>query len=291
MNRTYWTFTLCNPTNDETVFDLETTLEGCRYSVFQLEQGENGIIHYQGFIRLCRAQKQSYVKKLLPRAHWEPVRSNLACRRYCMKAETRLEGPWEQGIFKSAQGKRTDLIDLKRRALKTSDPIISILSDTANNQQFRFIQNIRAIKPISKEYNQREVYWYHGKTGTGKTRKAYAESSEDYWLANLDGQWFDGYTGQKDVIIDDIRAKQWPYVLLLRLLDGYKLRLPIKCGHTVWEPERVWITSPLPPQTLFAGQLQFNGSIDQLLRRITQIMVFTLDTEEEVTEVNQWMYE
>ncbi len=95
-------------------------------------------------------------------------------------------------------------------------------------------------------------------------------------------QWFDGYWGQKYAIIDEIRAKNWPYDLMLRLLDGYQVRLPIKGGFTIWKPEIIYITSPLHPRHLYKGQLEYNvdGGIDQLLRRITTITELVSSEEE-----------
>lgn len=40
------------------------------------------------------------MKKASPRAHWEPVKVNNGADKYCMKDETRVEGPFEFGIKK-----------------------------------------------------------------------------------------------------------------------------------------------------------------------------------------------
>jgi len=37
------------------------------------------------------------MKKLNDKAHWEPCKSMGASIKYCMKEETRMEGPWEFG--------------------------------------------------------------------------------------------------------------------------------------------------------------------------------------------------
>lgn len=270
-----WLWTLNNPNNNETVIDLEnlfSTQDIVRYAIFQLEQGEKGTLHYQGYVELTRPQRLSWMKgNLLRRAHWENRRgTRVQARDYCQKEESRVEGPWEVGDWLAGgQGARTDITALKRRVTKGDNIRDIIFDDCSNHQQARFVQLLKGLSPIGKDYVAKEVRWYWGPTGTGKTRAAMQESSDDVWFANLDASWFDGYIGQKDVLIDDIRAKNWPYVLMLRLLDGYKLRLPVKGGFTIWEPERIWITAPLKPESLYAGQLEYNGSIEQLLRRIT----------------------
>jgi len=38
------------------------------------------------------------MKKLDKRVHWEPVKFNNGADDYCMKEDTRVEGPWSFGI-------------------------------------------------------------------------------------------------------------------------------------------------------------------------------------------------
>lgn len=101
----FWVFTLNNPTETITFPD---TVE---YAVYQLEQGENGTRHYQGYVEFKKNIRLAGLKKFLKTAHWEKRRGTQAeARDYCMKEDTRLEGPFEHGTFVvNAQGNRTDL--------------------------------------------------------------------------------------------------------------------------------------------------------------------------------------
>ncbi len=88
----------------------------------------------------------------------------------------------------------------------------------------------------------------------------------------MDLKWFDGYDGHAVVILDDFRpdmAKMW---MMLRLLDRYQLRVPVKGGFTQWRPELIIITCPLPPQDCY---LDVGEDREQLIRRITEIRHFT----------------
>jgi len=38
------------------------------------------------------------MKKLDSKVHWEPIKVNNGADEYCMKEDTRVEGPWEFGI-------------------------------------------------------------------------------------------------------------------------------------------------------------------------------------------------
>lgn len=118
------------------------------------------------------------------------------------------------------------------------------------------------------------VYWYYGETGTGKTSKAVKECErlyqQDYWISHATGQWFDGYKGQKGVILDDIRADTWSFSTMLRITDRYEIEVPIKGGFRRWNPRSIYITAPGRPEDVYKNYAtgQSYDGIEQLLRRI-----------------------
>lgn len=71
-----------------------------RYAVFQLEQGDEGMFHFQGYVVLAQAQRFSYIRNL-----FNPLRPHIEARHgthdeardYCMKEETRQRPPIEMG--------------------------------------------------------------------------------------------------------------------------------------------------------------------------------------------------
>ena len=103
-------FTVNNP-------ELGSTLswpDYVAYGVYQLERGENGTLHFQGYAELSRPVKLTVLKKWLPTAHFEKrMGTDVQARDYCMKRDdTYVDGPWEHGSFVPAantQGQRTDL--------------------------------------------------------------------------------------------------------------------------------------------------------------------------------------
>lgn len=103
-------FTVNNPESDSRI-DWPDYVS---YGVYQLERGENGTLHWQGYAELSVRQTLSGLKKWLPTAHFEKrMGTDVQARDYCMKRdETYVDGPWEHGTFVPAantQGKRTDL--------------------------------------------------------------------------------------------------------------------------------------------------------------------------------------
>lgn len=112
------------------------------------------------------------------------------------------------------------------------------------------------------------VTWIYGPTGTGKTRFVFDnEPLEHLWLASNDLKWFDGYSGQPAVLMDDFRGNFCSFHSLLRYLDRYPMRVPVKGGFVVWNPLRIYITSSRHPSQIY----QVDEDVNQLLRRITVI--------------------
>ena len=76
------------------------------YMNAQLEKGET--VHIQAYVSLKRNQRLSYMKKRDTIAHFEPVKVDNGASAYCMKEETRLEGPIEYGKRPLNPAKKTD---------------------------------------------------------------------------------------------------------------------------------------------------------------------------------------
>ena len=111
------------------------------------------------------------------------------------------------------------------------------------------------------------VYW--GDSGTGKTRKAIEDSGSDFFILDQGERvWFDGYDGEKTLIVDDYYG--WiKYGMLLRILDGHPYRAEIKGGFrwALWT--RVIITSNKKPEDWYQ-----QGLTPALKRRITKVVHF-----------------
>ena len=104
MAKRNWLFTINNPTEEDDPKEWPT-----QYVTYQLEKGDEGTPHYQGYVEMSSVCRLAAMKKLNPRAHWEPrFGTQDEAIAYCTKEDTRVDGPWEQGE-KKQQGKRSDL--------------------------------------------------------------------------------------------------------------------------------------------------------------------------------------
>jgi len=277
-HHSHWFFTLNNPEEDPEAFLSRLKSDKkVRYVIFQKERGEeNQTDHYQGYLELTRNQRMSYVKRLMPRAHLE-IRKGTRdeARDYCRKEKTRIDGPWEAGQWnEKGQGCRNDLLTLRDDTLGRKRPRGEICRSCNNNQQLRFVEGLTKYIPIRANFQPKNVVWCYGKSGAGKTRYVMEfVKDKDYYMADT-AKWMDGYYGQDYVVMDELRAKDWPYARLLKLLDGYEILTAVKGGYVIWHPSHIFITTPFNPMDTYYLQAQVEGGIEQLMRRIVEVKLF-----------------
>ena len=265
-----WCFTINNPLEVRPSYD-EMKMN---YLIYQLEEGENGTPHLQGYVQFKVQQRMPAVKKIfnghLTVSNGTPEQN----KTYCSK-EPRLEPTQEFGEL-TTQGKRNDLTAVVTTIRNAKRPIEEVI-ETHPEQFIKYHTGITKVinyhleKKTRLEFRQLEVIVLYGPTGTGKTRKA-KEYSDDYYIIRNEGDhiWFDNYTGQSTLIIDEF--KNWiTLTQLLGLLDGHQCRLSIKGAFTYAQWTRVIVTSNLHPD-------QWYPNIDEehraaLNRRFTNILL------------------
>lgn len=86
--------------------------------------------------------------------------------------------------------------------------------------------------------------------------------------------WFDGYEGQEVAVFDDFRPWWCRFDYLLRLLDRYPMKVPIKGGFVNWIPEIIIITTQKSIRDTFTGEYRTDEDIRQLERRVTRRVHF-----------------
>lgn len=112
------------------------------------------------------------------------------------------------------------------------------------------------------------VFW--GPTGTGKTRRAWELGGMDAYPKVPNTKFWDGYQGQKVVIIDEFRG-DISISNLLRWFDRYPVLVEIKGSSTILCAETVYITSNLSPREWYRDLDE--ATVDALLRRLDIIWV------------------
>lgn len=227
-------------------------------------------MHYQCYGEFKGQISFEKIKKLMPTAHIEARKGTVMdAVMYCKK-----DGDFLEVGEPKRQGAREDLATVKAMATSGASVRDIILQlEEPNYQAIRTAEKlVEYLRPerTCKPY----VRWFWGETGSGKTRKAVelaeAEVKDNYWMSMDSLQWWDGYDGQKFIIIDDFRADFCKFHTLLRYLDRYNVRVPVKGGYRQLLATNIIITSPFPPDEVYRSR----EDVKQLLRRIDDVVQF-----------------
>ncbi len=274
-------FTVNNPT-----YTPEELPEYGRYAIIASETGDEGTPHLQGYIEFTRPCGLRYVQKWLKcKAHCEYRRGTRdQARDYCMKED---KEPIELGTWVLSPGTRTDLAEFYADCCSLSS--LASIADKHPSAYIKYwkacqhVRTLAALDPPDIRLNLK-VSLYHGPPGSGKTRAAYAFDKDLYSLPIGKDLWFDGYTGQKTVLLDDFNG-ECRLVDLLRLLDIYPIQMPVKCSFVWLHATHIIITSNVKHDYWY-DYVTRQDSLQALSRRIHVIREFPYDadTEEESSD-------
>lgn len=90
-----------------------------------------------------------------------------------------------------------------------------------------------------------KVFW--GATGTGKSRRAWDEAGDLAYSKCPRSKFWDGYAGEKNVIVDEFRGGI-DISHVLRWLDRYPVRVDVKHGSRPHNADSFWFTSNIEPR-------------------------------------------
>lgn len=229
----------------------------------QLESGNNtNYKHWQLAVTFGKKLRLRGVKAIFGNTcHAEPSRSD-AAEKYVFKDDTAIPNTRFELGQKPIQ--RNNAKDWERiRELARSGQLESIPGDV-------YIRNYGNLKRIAVDNStpveqEREVFVFWGKSGTGKSRRAWAEAGMDAYPKDPNTKFWDGYRGHKNVVVDEFRGRI-DVSHLLRWLDRYPVLVEVKGSATVLAAERIWITSNLDPRNWYPDLDQ--DTKDALLRRL-----------------------
>lgn len=227
--------------------------------------------HLQGFIQFKNPRTLGGIKKLTKKIiidgdkiHYEAMRGTVEqAVEYCKK-----DGDFfERGEFVS-QGQRNDLIAVKNdidEGLQMGE--IACKHFDAFTKFHRGFEKYKWLKDkqTSKAFRNVEVIVLSGPTGCGKTRLAMEEA--EFKIEGAELTWWDGYEGEKCILIDEY-SNDVKITKLLNLLDGYQLRLPVKGSFTYAMWTKVFITTNLKRHEFHA--MANKSHLDALNRRISE---------------------
>lgn len=252
----YWMATM--PSHEFTPYPVP----GTSFLRGQLELGAGGFLHWQFIIAFEKKQSLASIRRILgPRGHYELTRSD-AAREYVWKEDTRVSGT--QFSFGQPRIRRNDAADWDA---VWSHAVAGALDEIPADIRIRHYQSLRRIssdfaEPIAME---RTCYVFWGRTGTGKSRRAWDESGMEAYAKDPRSKFWCGYRGQEHVVIDEF-VGGIDISHILRWLDRYPFHVETKGGSLPNTTTKYWITSNIDPRAWYPeAKLE---QVDALVRRL-----------------------
>lgn len=274
----HWCFTLNNPQED--IHDRMLNMRDTEYAVWQLEIGEQGTEHFQGYVVFFEKKRGTTVKALFPReTHLEVARGTPSQnRRYCTKAETRIGDFCEIGIFpKKGQGKRTDLEELHselKNGLRQADYVERFFPLWVKYPDLVTRYRAATVKPRDPAVPVK-VFLFIGAPRLGKSRYAeyLAQQHPGGRFRVWNGKWFDGYGGERAILIDDFKGSSLSFTSFKHICDRYPVRVELKGLTCEMAATHIYLTSNYDPRTWWEPEVV--GTCEKAItERITEVFYF-----------------
>lgn len=275
-----WCFTLYNGGTNESVIEK---LRGsrCAYAVVGAEQCmETGRAHIQGFVHFKSAKTLNAAARAIGEgAHVERRRGSFKeASDYCKKG-TQSHDEWSKDQHTGANFGRNAVflehgilpMDNNEKGRCGREAYAGALQlaregkveEIGNEYPDIYIRHLQTLTSISYkakkvlplEQDCKAVFLF-GPTGTGKTY--WWESRHPfgtyYILTYSDALWWDGYTGEETVIIEEFDHKWEKHIGMLKtIINRFPMRVQIKGGIIMIRPKSIIITSNYSPECLFIG--------------------------------------
>lgn len=231
---------------------------------------DTGTPHFQGYLQLERPCRRSVLQNIFqtgPHTHINSTRLAVAAcgwqqnYDYCRKIGKHLTTDLPQGnpymeagtpdkTPKGAgQGRRNDIKEFYDM-LTAGDKMVELIHHNppawAKSHGALTKMQILLAQEAAPKMRPVKVIWIEGNTGIGKTHAIHALEPDLHVQHMKDGfRFWDGYTNQKAVLIDEY-ANDAKIGNLLAYLDKYVVQVNIKYGGALSLWERIYICTNLP---------------------------------------------
>lgn len=240
-----WCFTVNNYTGADEVLFKEFD---CKYMVYGREVGESGTPHLQGFLVLNgTAVRLSAMKKIHPGAHWEISKGTSEQNRaYCTK-----DGDYVETGALPMSGKRKGELGGEAEQARWECALAACKEgrwdDIPADIMIRHYGNLKKIRaecqtvPVALS-GELINEWIYGPAGSGKSTKALQENPGAY-IKGIN-KWWDQYSGQETVIVEDMDPYHKSLALEFKLWGQHQpFSAETKGGTMVIRPVKIVVTS------------------------------------------------
>lgn len=240
-----------------------------KYIKGQLERGsDTNYLHWQLIIHFSDKKTLQYVKRIFGDGiHAEATKSK-AAEDYVWKDESAVEGT--RFVLGSPSLKRNSQKDWDLIVKSAREGNFDAIPGDVLVHCYGNLKKIR-VDSLVPDAVEKEVFVYWGATGAGKSRKAWDEATFAAFPKDPNTKFWDGYSGQENVVIDEFRGTI-SISHMLRWLDRYPVIVEIKGSSCVFKAKKIWITSNLSPDDWYPDLDTETKAA--LRRRFTQVTHF-----------------
>lgn len=248
--------------------DFLRELKSASYLVAGREVGASGTRHLQGFVQFKNPRTHSGVCKLFKGAHIEVSRNVPASIEYCKKEnDVAVE-------FGTPPLTNKEVCEVARAALAAKNK--EMLTLGLNTQVSQGIISVFSVPTLKKarmilaedlqpydHCSTRGIYVF-GPPRTGKS--CFLSQLFPNAFYKSQNKWWDGYTGQKEVILDDMDSPCLGHKLKI-WLDRKACVGEVKCGHVQLQHHVFAISSNYGIDELFKGDVIMRTMGEAILSR------------------------
>lgn len=208
---------------------------------------KRGQLHWHVYLKGVKRIRGNHFSTI--NTHWEVARNNQWCVDYCKKKGI---GCREYGVFME-NGGTNDAWKNFIEECKTKTPR-ELIEGPYSKLYARYMGFAGTVNTTFRkcEIIQGDLVneWYWGPRGTGKSRKAWEENPRLY--VKPINKWWDGYSGERVVLLDDWDPDIKGMVNYLKIwADRYPFRAEVKGSSMMIRPKKIIVTSNYPIEECF----------------------------------------
>lgn len=242
-----WCFTLNNPELSDD-WELITLQAASSYLVYGKERGEEGTLHYQGYVIFEHPRSLAQMKRVLSRAHLEARRgTHKQASDYCKK-----DGDFEEYGTLPQSAAETSKEMWKNIIKYAEEGNLEQIKEDYPAMYLRYLEKLRSLgRPTLSILPEITNEWWYGPTGTGKSRKLWRDYPTHY--AKQLNKWWDGYENEDVVAIEEWAPKNECTASALKVwADRYPFPAEVKGGKiNKIRPQKIIVLSNYAPEACF----------------------------------------
>ncbi len=250
------------------------------------EIGKEGTYHTHIFFIAKNGVMFDTVKKRFYGSHIEAIKGSnednynyirKISDKYADKQETNLADTFEEfGTLpadrKNGNSLSAEIFEMIENGSSDYEILTTYPSALKSIEPIRKARQVIEEEKVKKTFRNLKVYYYWGKTGTGKTRTVMEKYGYDnvYRVTNYEHP-FDNYQGEKVILFDEFRSSL-KIGDMLTYLDGYPVMLPCRYSNRVALFDTVYFATNIPIEEQYENVQAYEPeTYKAFLRRIHEI--------------------